>query len=98
MCPWDQDVERAHICEEDDDAVAAIWADRLKWMWRAGFVMGVLAAVFAAVAFFVISCIPKSEPALVLSLWFHAASIAMSVVPLMVRLIFASFFQALYIC
>lgn len=50
----------------------------------AGFVMGVLAAVTAAVAFFAITCIPKSEPALVVSLWFHTAAIATAIVPLIV--------------
>ncbi len=47
--------------------------------------MGVLAAVTAAVAFFVITCIPKSEPALVLSLWFHAAAVTTAIMPLIVR-------------
>lgn len=47
--------------------------------------MGVLAAITAAVAFFIITCIPKTEPALVLSLWFHFAAVVTSIVPLIVR-------------
>ena len=52
----------------------------------AGFVMGVLAATTAAVAFLIITCIPKTEPALVVSLWFHLAAVVTSIVPLVVRL------------
>lgn len=41
--------------------------------------MAFFAAVSAALAFFVIGYIPKSEPSLVVSIWFHAASLASSV-------------------
>lgn len=46
--------------------------------------MGILAAVTTAVAFFVIGCIPKSEPSIIVSLWFHTASFFTSVIPLTV--------------
>ena len=38
--------------------------------------MAFFAAVTAALAFFVIGYIPKSEPSLVVAIWFHAASLA----------------------
>ena len=41
--------------------------------------MAFFAAVTAALAFFVIGYIPKTEPSLVLAIWFHAASLASSV-------------------
>ena len=41
--------------------------------------MAFFAAVSAALAFFVIGYIPKSEPSLVVAIWFHAASLASSV-------------------
>ncbi|EIE20443.1 hypothetical protein COCSUDRAFT_6072, partial [Coccomyxa subellipsoidea C-169] len=66
--------------------VAWCWNGLSDWGYgfATGFVMGVLAAATAAVAFFVITCIPKTEPALVVSLWFHGAAIVMSIVPLIV--------------
>ena len=47
--------------------------------------MAFFAAVTAALAFFAIGFIPKSEPSLVVAIWFHAASLASSVLPLAVR-------------
>ena len=44
----------------------------------AGTIMAFFAAVTAALAFFVIGYIPKSEPSLVIAIWFHAASLASS--------------------
>jgi fatty acid desaturase len=53
---------------------------------RAGTLVAVLAAATAALAFFAIGCIPKSEPSVVVALWFHTASFCTSVVPLAVRI------------
>ena len=50
----------------------------------AGIVTGLLAAVTAAAAYFIVTCIPDTEPALVLALWLHGAAITMSIVPLLV--------------
>ena len=47
--------------------------------------MAFFAAVTAALAFFAIGFIPKSEPSLVVAIWFHAVSLASSVLPLVVR-------------
>ena len=41
--------------------------------------MAFFAAVTCALAFFVIGYIPKSEPSLVVAIWFHGASLASSV-------------------
>ncbi len=45
----------------------------------AGTIMAFFAAVTCALAFFVIGYIPKSEPSLVVAIWFHGASLASSV-------------------
>jgi drug/metabolite transporter (DMT)-like permease len=51
----------------------------------AGSVSGILAALTAAVAFTAIKFIPKTEPTIVLAMWFHTSALAMSIVPLAVR-------------
>lgn len=44
--------------------------------------VGVLAAFFSAAAFICIRNIGKSEPALVIAMWFHTATLVLSVIPL----------------
>ena len=49
---------------------------------------GILAALTAAIAFTAIKFVPKSEPTVVLAMWFHCSALATAVVPLAVRLHF----------
>lgn len=51
----------------------------------AGVVLAILAAIFTAFAFFAIGSIPKSESALVIAMWFHAAAALTAFFPLLVR-------------
>jgi hypothetical protein len=51
----------------------------------AGSVSGILAAVLAAVAFTAMKFVPKTEPTVVLAMWYHTSAVAMSAVPLAVR-------------
>ena len=57
-----------------------------RFLLCAGTIMAFFAAVTAALAFFAIGFIPKTEPSLVVAIWFHAASLASSVLPLAVSL------------
>jgi drug/metabolite transporter (DMT)-like permease len=60
--------------------------EHLRGCTLTGSVSGILAALTAAVAFTAIKFIPKTEPTIVLAMWFHTSALAMSVVPLAVRL------------
>jgi hypothetical protein len=51
----------------------------------AGSVSGILAAVLAAVAFTAMKFVSKTEPTVVLAMWYHTSAVAMSAVPLAVR-------------
>ena len=53
----------------------------------AGSMSGILAALTAAIAFTAIKFVPKSEPTVVLAMWFHCSALATAVVPLAVRLL-----------
>lgn len=46
---------------------------------------GILAALTAAIAFTAIKFVPRSEPTVVLALWFHCSAVAIAVGPLLVR-------------
>ena len=56
-------------------------------MAPAGSMSGILAALTAAIAFTAIKFVPKSEPTVVLALWFHCSALATAIVPLTVRLL-----------
>lgn len=46
---------------------------------------GILAALTGAIAFTAIKFVPKSEPTVVLTMWFHSSALATALVPLAVR-------------
>ena len=46
---------------------------------------GILAALTGAIAFTAIKFVPKSEPTVVLTMWFHCSALATALVPLAVR-------------
>lgn len=64
---------------KDRDICSKLVLLLLRCHWGAGTIMAFFAAVSSALAFFVIGCIPKSEPSLVVAIWFHAASLASSI-------------------
>ncbi|KAK9826826.1 hypothetical protein WJX81_004641 [Elliptochloris bilobata] len=49
-----------------------------------GSVSGILAALTAAIAFTAIKFVPKSEPTVVLAMWFHCSALVTAIVPLAV--------------
>ena len=51
----------------------------------AGSMAGILAALTAAVSYMAIKFVPKSEPTVVLTIWFHSSALATAAVPLAVR-------------
>ena len=59
----------------------------MNWLTLAGSMSGILAALTAAIAFTAIKFVPKSEPTVVLAMWFHCSALATAVVPLAVRLL-----------
>lgn len=59
----------------------------MKRVTLAGSMSGILAALTAAIAFTAIKFVPKSEPTVVLAMWFHCSALATAVVPLAVRLL-----------